>query len=180
MHKVRFVVVCATLLAALTNAKPPRCATSAVVRARAPIWLSASTRVASRRRGQHADARVPRPTLQWMQTLTPWRVAEGVSLLRKPAPLATRPMKGAPAPAPTVAQRGLRGTEGTQADLPRSRMACLLLTGYWRSGECQGCSVEEASSVTDSKRQLLERLRDRGQGKPPDAWRGSGGEVAGE
>ena len=88
MHKVRFVVVCATLLAALTNAQ------TATLR-----YLSGGPRprtyMAQRVDPRRIEAPVanmqmlddpPPLTLQWMQNLTAWRVAEGAWLLHKHAP----------------------------------------------------------------------------------------------
>jgi hypothetical protein len=88
MHNARFVVVYATLLAALMN-----------VQTAALRYLSGGPRprayMAQRVDARRIEAPVadmqmlddpPPLTLQWMQNLTAWRVAEDAWLLHKHAP----------------------------------------------------------------------------------------------
>ena len=119
MHKVRFVVVCATLLAALTNAQ------TATLR-----YLSGGPRPRAYMAQRVDPRRIEAPVATCRCLTIPRRSRcngcrtslRGASLRARGScismpPIATRPMKGAPAPAPTVAQRGLRGTEGTLAQV---------------------------------------------------------------
>jgi hypothetical protein len=88
MHKVRFVVVYATLLAALTNAQ------TATLR-----YLSGDPRPRAHMAKRFDPRRIetpmanmqmldgpPPPETKWTQGLTAWRVAEGAWLLHKHAP----------------------------------------------------------------------------------------------